>query len=120
WLSLILARSLQAIGAAMTMATSNGIIVEVFPDNRRGQALGWMGSFVSLGGIIGPSLGGILLNFFPWHIIFWLNVPVGAIAIYLLVKYLPSKLDKTFVSDGFDLAGSILLLVGFTSMFIGI
>ncbi|AYE37447.1 DHA2 family efflux MFS transporter permease subunit [Companilactobacillus zhachilii] len=120
WLSLILARSLQAIGAAMTMATSNGIIVEGFPDNRRGQALGWMGSFVSLGGIIGPSLGGILLNFFPWHIIFWLNVPVGAIAIYLLVKYLPSKLDKTFVSDGFDLAGSILLLVGFTSMFIGI
>lgn len=120
WLSLILSRSLQAIGAAMTMATSNGIIVEVFPDNRRGQALGWMGSFVSLGGIIGPSLGGILLNFFPWHIIFWLNVPIGFIATYILVKYLPSKLDKTFANDGFDLAGSVLLLVGFTSMFIGI
>jgi Arabinose efflux permease len=73
WLTLIISRSLQAIGAAMTMATSNGIIVEVFPDSRRGQALGWMGSFVSLGGIIGPSIGGILLNFFPWHIIFWLN-----------------------------------------------
>ncbi|CAJ1202948.1 Riboflavin transporter RibZ [Companilactobacillus paralimentarius] len=120
WLSLILARSLQAIGAAMTMATSNGIIVEVFPDNRRGQALGWMGSFVSLGGIIGPSLGGILLNFFPWHIIFWLNVPVGVIATYILIKYLPSNLDKTFANDGFDLTGSLLLLVGFTSMFIGI
>jgi Major Facilitator Superfamily. len=47
----------------MTMSTSNGIIVEVFPNSRRGQALGWMGSFVSLGGIIGPSIGGILLNF---------------------------------------------------------
>ena len=120
WLTLILSRSLQAIGAAMTMATSNGIIVEIFPDDKRGQALGWMGSFVSLGGIIGPSLGGILLNFFPWHIIFWLNVPIGIIASIILFKYLPSNLDKTFANEGFDLTGSILLLIGFTSMFVGI
>lgn len=120
WLTLIISRSLQAIGAAMTMATSNGIIVEVFPDSRRGQALGWMGSFVSLGGIIGPSIGGILLNFFPWHIIFWLNVPIGIIAIFLLFKYLPSNLDQKYTSQGFDLTGSVLLVVGFTSMFVGI
>ncbi|KRN99907.1 MFS transporter [Companilactobacillus kimchiensis] len=120
WLTLIISRSLQAIGAAMTMATSNGIIVEIFPDNKRGQALGWMGSFVSLGGIIGPSIGGILLNFFPWHIIFWLNVPIGIIAVIILLKYLPSELDKTFANDGFDLIGSILLLIGFTSLFVGI
>lgn len=120
WLTLIISRSLQAIGAAMTMATSNGIIVEVFPDSRRGQALGWMGSFVSLGGIIGPSIGGILLNFFPWHIIFWLNIPIGIIAIFLLFKYLPSNLDQKYTSQGFDLIGSVLLVVGFTSMFVGI
>ncbi|KRK91244.1 MFS transporter [Companilactobacillus futsaii] len=120
WLTLIISRSLQAIGAAMTMATSNGIIVEVFPDSRRGQALGWMGSFVSLGGIIGPSIGGILLNFFPWHIIFWLNVPIGIIATFLLFKYLPSKLDQKYTSQGFDLTGSILLVIGFTTMFVGI
>ena len=120
WLFLIISRSLQAIGAAMTMATSNGIIVEVFPDDRRGQALGWMGSFVSLGGIIGPSLGGILLNFFPWHIIFWLNVPIGIIAVIILMKFLPNDLDKLYVNEGFDLTGSLLLIVGFTSMFIGI
>lgn len=120
WLTLIISRSLQAIGVAMTMATSNGIIVEIFPDDRRGQALGWMGSFVSLGGIIGPSLGGILLNFFPWHIIFWLNVPIGFVAIIILIKYLPSSFDKTYKNDNFDLIGSLILLVGFTSMFVGI
>lgn len=120
WLTLIISRSLQAIGAAMTMATSNGIIVEVFPDSRRGQALGWMGSFVSLGGIIGPSIGGILLNFFPWHIIFWLNVPIGIIATFLLFKYLPSNLDQKYASQGFDLTGSVLLVICFTSMFVGI
>lgn len=120
WLTLIISRSLQAIGAAMTMATSNGIIVEVFPDSRRGQALGWMGSFVSLGGIIGPSIGGILLNFFPWHIIFWLNVPIGIIAIFLLFRYLPNKLDQKYANRGFDLTGSVLLVIGFTSMFVGI
>lgn len=120
WLTLIISRSLQAIGAAMTMATSNGIIVEVFPDSRRGQALGWMGSFVSLGGIIGPSIGGILLNFFPWHIIFWLNVPIGIIATFLLFRYLPNKLDRKYANRGFDLIGSVLLVIGFTSMFVGI
>ena len=120
WLTLIISRSLQAIGAAMTMATSNGIIVEVFPDSRRGQALGWMGSFVSLGGIIGPSIGGILLNFFPWHIIFWLNVPIGIIATFLLFRYLPNKLDQKYANRGFDLTGSVLLVIGFTSMFVGI
>lgn len=120
WLTLIISRSLQALGAAMTMATSNGIIVEIFPDNRRGQALGFMGSFVSLGGIIGPSIGGILLNFFPWHIIFWLNVPIGAVAIFILLKYLPSNLDKKYPSASFDWWGSLFLIVGFTSMFVGI
>lgn len=120
WWTLIVSRSLQAIGAAMTMATSNGIIVELFPENRRGQALGWMGSFVSLGGIVGPSLGGILLNFFSWHIIFWLNVPIGIFASIILFKYLPSELDKVFTNNSFDSIGSIMLLTGFTSVFIGV
>jgi Arabinose efflux permease len=65
WLTLIIARSLQAIGAAMTMATSNGIIVEVFPDDRRGQALGWMGIIRFPRWYYRTKLGWYLVEFLP-------------------------------------------------------
>lgn len=57
---LLAARALQAFGAAMTMATNNGIITEIFPSTERGKALGTIGSFVALGSIAGPGLGGLI------------------------------------------------------------
>ncbi|GKT03899.1 MFS transporter [Furfurilactobacillus entadae] len=76
---LLVARFVQAVGAAMTMSTNNGIITEIFPTSERGQALGWIGSFVALGMITGPGIGGVLLTFFPWQAIFWINVPIGIV-----------------------------------------
>lgn len=55
---LIIFRSFQAIGASMTMANSSGIVTDIFPPRERGRALGLVGTFVSLGSIAGPSLGG--------------------------------------------------------------
>ena len=55
-LFLLGARALQAVGAAMTMATNNGIITEIFPTTERGKALGTIGSFVALGSIKSPVL----------------------------------------------------------------
>lgn len=69
---LLLARSLQAFGASMTMSTNNGIITEIFPIQERGKALGFIGSFVSLGSIAGPGIGGLILAVLPWGYIFWL------------------------------------------------
>jgi len=78
---LLAARSLQAVGAAMTMSANNGIITEVFPFNERGRALGMIGSFVALGSIAGPGIGGLILAHLSWGYIFWMNVPVGILAI---------------------------------------
>ena len=87
---LLFARVVQAIGASMTMATSNGIITEIFPQSERGRALGLIGSFVSLGAIAGPGIGGVILSHFGWSYIFWINVPVGIVTLmfgwYLLPK----------------------------------
>ncbi|GAW98906.1 major facilitator superfamily transporter [Secundilactobacillus mixtipabuli] len=84
---LLAARIVQALGASMTMANNNGIITEVFPFSERGRALGMIGSFVALGSIAGPGLGGIVLSHLSWGYIFWLNVPIGVI---------PSSLDRRF------------------------
>jgi MFS family permease len=59
---LVLARVVQAIGAAGTMANSQGIVTEVFPTNERGRALGITGISVALGALVGPPLGGFIVD----------------------------------------------------------
>jgi MFS family permease len=67
---LVLARVIQAIGAAGAMANSQGIIAEVFPANERGRALGITGTFVALGSLVGPPLGGFIVDATSWKYIF--------------------------------------------------
>lgn len=80
---LLISRIIQALGASMTMANSQGIVTDIFPSTERGKALGLIGTFVSLGSIAGPSLGGIIVSSLGWPYIFWVNVPIGLVAVVL-------------------------------------
>ncbi|MDI9480880.1 MAG: MFS transporter, partial [Bacillota bacterium] len=82
-LLLVAFRMVQAVGASMMMATGIGIVSNSFPDNERGKALGITGSVVGIGNMAGPSLGGLLIEYFGWPSIFLINVPVGIIAVIL-------------------------------------
>ncbi|CAM4041297.1 MFS transporter [Saccharibacillus endophyticus] len=113
--TLIAARIVQAIGASMTMANSQGIVTDIFPANERGKALGLVGTFVSLGSIAGPGVGGIMVSSLGWESIFWINVPIGVIAILLGAKLLPSDIrtSKKRIDGGGSLlfAGFIVSLI---------
>ena len=74
---LIASRALQGVGAAMIMACTPALVVDVFPLKERGRALGMVGMVVAGGLTMGPALGGILLQFFHWRVIFYINVPVS-------------------------------------------
>lgn len=76
---LVVARVIQAIGAAATMATNQGIITQTFPPNERGRALGLLGTFVALGAMIGPPLGGLIISLASWEYIFLINIPIGIV-----------------------------------------
>lgn len=115
---LLAARSIQAVGAAMTMSTNNGIITEVFPFNERGRALGTIGSFVALGSIAGPGVGGLILAHLHWGYIFMINVPVGIIAILLGMKILPK--DITLSKQKIDKTGSTLFAIVMVTLFAGV
>ena len=118
---LLVARVVQAFGAAMTMSTNSGIITEVFPMKERGRALGSVGAFVSLGSIAGPGLGGLLLARLPWSYIFWINVPVGIATILLGRYFLPKDVlmsgAKVHRMGALTFAISIITLFG--GIFIG-
>ncbi len=115
---LIASRVIQAIGASMTMANSQGIVTDIFPATERGKALGLIGTFVSLGSIAGPSLGGIIVSALGWEYIFWVNVPIGLIAIVLGWKFLPKDLIR--VKAKIDLPGSLLFAIFIVALFAGL
>jgi len=103
---LVFSRGLQAIGAAGTMSTSHGIITHVFPSNERGRALGINGTFVALGSMIGPPIGGIIVSVLSWQYIFLINVPIGILALVLAMKTLPKNINNS--NEKLDAKGAIL------------
>lgn len=115
---LLVARTIQAVGAAMTMATNSGIITEVFPFNERGRALGMIGSFVALGSIAGPGVGGLILAHFDWGYIFWINVPIGIVALLMGYRILPK--DILVSKQAIDKLGAGLFALIVVTLFAGV
>jgi EmrB/QacA subfamily drug resistance transporter len=111
---LIAFRVLQAIGASFLMALGPALLAEGFPPEERGQALGISGLSVSLGIILGPTLGGLILGNFSWHWIFFVNLPVGIIGIPLAIRFLPRSTKRS--GEEFDFLGAFLLLISLSSL----
>lgn len=114
---LIIARILQAIGASATMANNQGIITNVFPSNERGRALGILGTFVALGTMVGPPLGGFIVSF-RWEYIFFINVPIGLIGFFMAIKILP-KFEGTS-KEKLDIKGTILFMLSIIALVMSI
>ncbi|ACL76810.1 MFS transporter [Ruminiclostridium cellulolyticum] len=112
---LVISRIIQAIGAASFMATNQGIITRTFPANERGRALGITGSFVALGTLAGPPLGGFIVDVASWEYIFLINIPIGIFAFIMGIKVLPK--DEEVTDTKFDIKGAILFLISIISLF---
>ncbi|MBI3563045.1 MAG: MFS transporter [Gammaproteobacteria bacterium] len=84
---LVGARAVQGIGAAAALPNSLAILRYGFPDARlRARAIGWWAGVSGLSLIAGPTLGGFLVGAFGWRSVFWINVPVGGLAIWLTMR----------------------------------
>lgn len=105
--ALIAARAVQGIGAASAMANNMGIVTEAFPSEQRGRALGIVSTFVSLGMMCGPTIGGMLVASFPWELIFLINMPIGAISFAMGLKTLPRGAAARDAGS-LDVAGAVL------------
>ena len=115
---LIAFRVLQAIGAAMTMALVAAIVTEAFPPEERGKAMGMIGSIVSVGIVVGPALGGVILGILSWRWIFYVNLPVGIAGTIMALRYLPDF--KPRGGQQFDILGALTLCVGFLLLLLGL
>ncbi|MCS7315816.1 MAG: DHA2 family efflux MFS transporter permease subunit [Bryobacterales bacterium] len=85
---LVLARILQGAGSGAMVPAAQAVLLESFPLERRGMAMGLFGLVVVLAPIVGPTLGGWLTDAFSWRWTFYINLPVGLLALHLMARYL--------------------------------
>jgi EmrB/QacA subfamily drug resistance transporter len=115
---LIAARVFQGIGATMVTSLGMAIITESFPGKERGMALGINSAIVSVGIVLGPTLGGFILQNLSWHWIFFVNLPVGVIGTLMVLRFVPNYRPQG--GQKFDYPGSVTLFIALLSLLIGL
>ena len=108
---LVLARAFQGLGGALILAPGLAIITDAFPPAGRGRALGVNAVVFAMGTSLGPTLGGLITEHLSWRWIFYLNVPLGALALLASQAVLPRSGPRR--REPFDVPGAGLLAVGF-------
>ena len=116
---LILARVLQAVGGAIISALGAVMVTSYLSPTLRGQALGIVAMFTMLGAALGPVIGGFLTSAFSWQFIFFVNVPVGIVAILLGLHVLPRTAPVTPHSN-LDLPGVVLIIIALSTLIYGL
>ncbi|WP_228282795.1 DHA2 family efflux MFS transporter permease subunit [Brevibacterium atlanticum] len=113
---LIIARVVQGIGAASMTPQTMAVITRIFPPDRRGAAMGMWGAVAGIATLVGPILGGVLVDAFGWEWIFFINVPVGIIAFVMAVWLVPRLQTHPHRFDWFGVVlsacGMFLLVYG--------
>jgi len=111
--SLILFRAVQAVGGSLLQSNSGAIIADIFPRNVRGRAFGYNSLGWTAGAMIGIVLGGVITTFIGWEYIFFINIPIGIMAVILGLLYLKDAGRAKTVIDLLEMvlmAGPLSLL----------
>lgn len=114
--ALVASRVFQALGASMAIALVHGIVTSTFPTTERGKALGFIGAVVAVGSLIGPSLGGLLVEAAGWRSIFSVNVPVGVLGVGLTFIVMPESRSES-TQGAFNTVGAIFLILALAAFF---
>jgi DHA2 family multidrug resistance protein-like MFS transporter len=111
---LITARAVMGIGGALIMPATLSIIMDVFPQEERGKAMGVWAGMAAIGVGLGPLIGGSVIELFSWPAVFWINVPVALTALLLGLRLVPDSRDPN--PGKLDTPGVLLSVAGLVSL----
>ena len=111
---LIIGRAVQGLGGGGLMILSQAIIADVVPVRERSKYMGVMGGVFGISSIAGPLLGGWFTESIGWRWAFWINIPLGVIAVILAVAFL--RLPSRRVAIRFDVWGTVTMAVAVTAV----
>ncbi|MEU3572928.1 MDR family MFS transporter [Kitasatospora sp. NPDC036755] len=118
--SLIAFRVLQGIGGGMMQPLGQAIIIQAAGPSRVGRVMGTLMLPISLAPVLGPILGGLVLEHFDWRWMFLLNVPVGLLILLLAARWLPADEASDAPKPRLDVTGLVLLSPGLTGVVYGL
>lgn len=107
---LVLARVMQGLGAALMMPVGRLTIVRTFPKSELLAAMNFVIIPALIGPLLGPLVGGLIVHWLSWRVIFFVNIPVGVIALYLSHRYMPNYFGEA--ERPLDVVGLILFASG--------
>jgi DHA2 family multidrug resistance protein len=122
--SLVLFRVIQGLGAGALQPTEQAILRQTFPPEEQGMAMAFFGMAVILGPAFGPTLGGYIVDNYSWPWIFYINLPVGVLALFMVQRFVHEAEDIRAANlaaaekqrKNLDWAGIALLSVGLSTM----
>ena len=114
----ILLRAVQGMGGSLMLTMGMAILTSVFPSSERGKALGVNVAAIYLGSSAGPFFGGILISFFGWHSVFFINVFLGAVSLLLLKRNVRFEW-KEGSSRSMDITGFLVYGVSLVAVMYG-
>ena len=112
--SLVAFRIIQGLGGGMMSPLGMTMLFQVVPPQRRNTVMGFFGLPLMLAPVLGPTLGGYLVEYIDWRVIFTLNVPIGAIGLFLGLTLLRESPHVPGLK--FDLRGFVLSAIGFSAL----
>jgi EmrB/QacA subfamily drug resistance transporter len=115
--TLIAARVLQGLGAAVMTPQTMAVITRIFPPDRRGTAMAIWGATAGMATLVGPILGGVLVDGLGWEWIFFINVPIGVVGFILALRNVPALSTHP---HRFDIPGVLLSAAGLFLLVFGI
>ncbi|MER0241742.1 MFS transporter [Streptomyces sp. HSW2009] len=113
-------RAVQGFFGALLMPNTLGMLRAVFPPRKFGMAVGIWAMVSSVSTALGPIVGGLLVEHVNWESVFYLNAPVGAVALVFSVLVLPQSKNEAAAQERFDIPGLVLLTAGLIAVVFGV
>ncbi|OUM85475.1 MAG: MFS transporter [Bacillus thermozeamaize] len=111
---LILFRAIQGLGAGAVQPIVTTIIGDIYTPEERAQIQGYLSSVWGISSVIGPALGGLIVQYADWALVFWLNLPLGLLSIAGILLFLHEDVEKK--RQSIDYLGSALMLVSVSAL----
>ncbi len=116
---LILFRGIQGIGAGSIFPVALAVIGDLFTPKERGKYQGLFGGVFGIAFIVGPLVGGWLTENFSWHLIFYVNIPIGLVALFVISRLLPT-VKTARATRNFDILGGVIFTIAISLFLLGL